>query len=335
MHNLKLYGKTIGELKMDKISGLIVHNNQNKFSKMDEILINTIRGFSPILKKFKPDLVVIHGDRTEPLACALSALLNNFNVVHIEGGEVSGTVDEMLRHAISKISHIHLVSNKTAKKRLVQMGENKKNIFIVGSPDVDMILGKDLPNLAKVKKRYDITFNNYAIGILHPITTNLKNLKRETKVFISALVKSNLNYILIYPNNDHGSDIVLNEMKKYINYKKFKIFPSIRFEYYLTLLKHSRFIIGNSSSGIIEAPYYGVSTINLGDRQKNRLQSNLIKNVNFVEKSILKSITFVKNRKIKKRKFFGEGKSAEKILKLFLSNKIWNISNQKNFIDII
>ena len=335
MHNLKLYGKTIGELKMDKISGLIVHNNQNKFSKMDEILINTIRGFSPILKKFKPDLVVIHGDRTEPLACALSALLNNFNVVHIEGGEVSGTVDEMLRHAISKISHIHLVSNKTAKKRLVQMGENKKNIFIVGSPDVDMILGKDLPNLAKVKKRYDITFNNYAIGILHPITTNLKNLKRETKVFISALVKSNLNYILIYPNNDHGSDIVLNEMKKYINYKKFKIFPSIRFEYYLTLLKHSRFIIGNSSSGIIEAPYYGVSTINLGDRQKNRLQSNLIKNVKFVEKSILKSITFVKNRKIKKRKFFGEGKSAEKILKLFLSNKIWNISNQKNFIDII
>ena len=92
MHNLQLYGRTIGELKVDKISGLIIHNNQNKFSKMDEILINTIRGFSPVLKKFKPDLVVIHGDRTEPLACALSALLNNFNVVHIEGGEVSGTV---------------------------------------------------------------------------------------------------------------------------------------------------------------------------------------------------------------------------------------------------
>ena len=126
MHNLKLYGKTIGELKMDKISGLIVHNNQNKFSKMDEILINTIRGFSPVLKKFKPDLVVIHGDRTEPLACALSALLNNFNVAHIEGGEVSGTVDEMLRHAISKISHIHLVSNKTAKKEANSNGREQK-----------------------------------------------------------------------------------------------------------------------------------------------------------------------------------------------------------------
>lgn len=335
MHNLKLYGKTIGELKMDKISGLVVHNNQNKFSKMDEILINTIRGFSPVLKKFKPDLVIIHGDRTEPLACALSALLNNFNVVHIEGGEVSGTVDEMLRHAISKISHIHLVSNKIAKKRLIQMGENKKNIFTVGSPDVDMILGKNLPNLYKVKKKYEIIFNNYAIGILHPITTNLKNLKKETKIFLNSLVKSDLNYILIYPNNDHGSDIILKEITRFKNYKKFKIFPSIRFEYYLTLLKHSKFIIGNSSSGIIEAPYYGVSTLNLGDRQKNRLKTKLIRNVNFVEKKILKSIKFVKNRKIKKRKFFGDGKSAEKIMKLFLSNKIWNISNQKNFIDII
>ena len=335
MHNLKLYGSTIGELKMDKIKGLFVHNNQSKFSKMDEILINTIRGFSPVLKKFKPDLVVIHGDRTEPLACALSALLNNFNVVHIEGGEVSGTVDEMLRHAISKISHIHLVSNKIAKKRLVQMGENKNNIFIVGSPDVDMIIGKNLPNLNKVKKRYEISFSNYAIGILHPITTNLINLKKETKIFLNSLVKSGLNYILIYPNNDHGSDIILKEISKYKSYKKFRIFPSIRFEFYLTLLKNSRFIIGNSSSGIIEAPYYGVSTINIGDRQKNRLPSKLIKNINFDEKLILKSIGFAKNRKIKKRKFFGDGKSAEKITKLLLTKKIWKISNQKNFMDII
>ena len=103
----------------------------------------------------------------------------------------------------------------------------------------------------------------------------------------------------------------------------------------MTLLKNSRFIIGNSSSGIIEAPYYGVSTINIGDRQKNRLPSKLIKNINFDEKLILKSIGFAKNRKIKKRKFFGDGKSAEKITKLLLTKKIWKISNQKNFIDII
>jgi UDP-N-acetylglucosamine 2-epimerase (hydrolysing) len=335
MHNLQLYGLTYGELVADKIQGVYVHKNQTKFSKMDEILINTIRGFSPFLKKFKPDLIIIHGDRTEPLACALSSLLNNFLVAHIEGGEVSGTVDEMLRHAISKISHIHLVSNITAKKRLIQMGENKKNIFTVGSPDVDVILGKNLPSLNKVKKRYEISYENYAIAILHPITTNTKNLKREAEIFFSSLQKSQLNYILIYPNNDHGSEIILNELIKYKKYNNFRIFPSIRFEYYLTLLKKSRFIIGNSSSGIMEAPYYGVSTINIGERQKNRLKSRIIKHVNFNQKQIIKAINFSKNRKIKSKNFFGKGNSAKKINKLLMTNKIWNISNQKNFIDII
>jgi UDP-N-acetylglucosamine 2-epimerase (hydrolysing) len=335
MHNLKLYGSTVGELKIDKIKKIYLHKNQTKFSKMDDILINTIRGFSPYLKKIKPDLVVIHGDRTEPLACALSALLNNFLVAHIEGGEVSGTVDEMIRHAISKISHIHLVSNLIAKKRLIQMGENKKNIFVVGSPDVDVILSKDLPKLAKVKKRYDINFENFNIGILHPVTTNLKNLQKEANIFFSSLVDSKLNYILIYPNNDLGSQIILSELLKFKKYKNLKIFPSIRFEYYLTLLKNSSFIIGNSSSGIMEAPYYGVSTINLGNRQKNRLRSKLIKNIGFSKKIILETINSVKNRKISKRKFFGDGKSARKIEKLLSTDKIWRVKNQKTFIDII
>ena len=321
---------------MDKISGLHVHNNQNKFSKMDEILINTIRGFSPILKKFKPDLVVIHGDRTEPLACALSALLNNFNVVHIEGGEVSGTVDEMLRHAISKISHIHLVSNKIAKKRLIQMGENKKNIFIVGSPDVDMILGKNLPNLNKVKKRYEILFSNYAIGILHPITTNLKNLKEETRIFFNSLVKSGLNYILIYPNNDHGSEVILKEMSRYKNYKKFRIFPSIRFEYYLSLLKNSNFIIGNSSSGIMEAPYYGIPTIDLGNRQLNRVKLDSIINLSLNQKKIVKFINYFSNKKIefKKTLFFGKGNSSKKFIQVLNKKNIWKDKSTKQFNEI-
>ena len=193
---------------------------------MDEILINTIRGFSPFLKKYKPDLVIIHGDRTEPLACALSSLLNNFLVAHIEGGEVSGTVDEMLRHAISKISHIHLVSNKTAKKRLIQMGENKHNIHIVGSPDVDVILSKGLPSLQKVKKRYNFNYKKYSLGILHPVTTNIKNLKKESQLFFSTLTKTKLNYVLVYPNNDSGSDIIEAEGKKQID-KFAKVLTSV------------------------------------------------------------------------------------------------------------
>jgi len=335
MHNMKRYGSTYEEIIKDKINGTYRYSNQTKNMRMDEILMSTMRGFSSFLIKYNPDLVIVHGDRIEPLACALSSLLNNFLVAHIEGGEVSGTVDEMLRHSISKISHLHLVSNKTARKRLIQMGENKKYIFEVGSPDVDLILNKNLPKIELARKRYNIGFNNFSIAIIHPVTTNIKNLKRESEIFFSALVKTNLNYIIIYPNNDLGSEIILKEIHKLKSNNKFRIFPSIRFEYYLTLLKNSKFIIGNSSSGIMGAPYYGVTTINIGTRQTNRLKTKLIKNIPFNEKKIIKTINQIKSRKIIKRKFFGEGNSAKKIENLLLSNKIWNINKQKSFVDLI
>ena len=335
MHNMKRYGSTYEEIINDKIHGIYRYSNQTKNMRMDEILMSTMRGFSPFLIRYNPDLVIVHGDRIEPLACALSSLLNNFLVAHIEGGEVSGTVDEMLRHSISKISHLHLVSNKTARKRLIQMGENKKYIFEVGSPDVDLILSDSLPKLDSARKRYNISFGKFSIVIIHPVTTNLKNLKRESEIFFSALVKTNLNYIVLFPNNDLGSEMILKEIHKLKSNNRFKIFPSIRFEYYLTLLKNSQFIIGNSSSGIMEAPYYGVTTINIGNRQSNRLKTKLIKNISFNEKKIIKMVDQVKNRKIIKRKFFGDGNSAEKIEKLLLSNKIWNVNKQKSFIDLL
>ena len=336
MHNMKIYGSTYAAILNDKIKGIYRYSNQSKaLKKMDQVLINTMRGFSSFLIRYKPDLVIVHGDRIEPLACALSSILNNFLIAHIEGGEVSGTVDEMLRHSISKISHVHLVSNKMAKKRLIQMGESKKSIFEVGSPDVDLILSKNLPKIKTAKKRYNIRFNKFSIAIIHPVTTNLSNLKKESKIFFSSLEKTNLNYIILFPNNDIGSEIILKEIYKLKGNKRFKIFPSVRFEYFLTFLKNSKFIIGNSSSGIMEAPYYGVSTINIGNRQNNRLQTKLIKNIFFNGKQILKTVNKVKNRKITKRKFFGEGNSAKKIEKLLLSNKIWKIDKQKSFIDFL
>ena len=180
MHNMRRYGSTYDEIIKDKINGIYRYSNQTTNMRMDEILMSTMRGFSLFLIKYKPDLVIVHGDRIEPLACALSSLLNNFLIAHIEGGEVSGTVDEMLRHSISKISHLHLVSNKTARKRLIQMGENKRYIFEVGSPDVDLILNKNLPKIEPTKKRYNIRFNDFGISIIHPVTTNIKNLKKES-----------------------------------------------------------------------------------------------------------------------------------------------------------
>ena len=277
MHNVKLYGNTYQLIKKDKIRNIKLFSNQSFNNNHDDILSKTIIGFSKYVKKIKPDLVIIHGDRTEPLACAIVCCLNNIKVAHFEGGELSGTVDEIFRHSISKLCNIHFVTNKIAKKRLIQMGELEKNIFITGSPDVDLLLNKDLPSIKEVNKKYDLEFKKFALAIFHPVTTDLKNLKLNIKNFISALEESGQNFVLIFPNNDLGSKIILNEYKK-IKSKHIKIFPSIRFEFYLTLLKNSNFIIGNSSSGIIEAPYYGIPTINIGSRQHNRAKLSSIIN---------------------------------------------------------
>ncbi len=334
MHNLDLYGKTVIELKKDNIKNLHIYKNQSSRDSMNQILINTIQGFSKFLSKENPDLVIVHGDRIEPLACAISALLSKTKIAHIEGGEVSGTIDEILRHAISKLSHTHFVSNTIAKKRLIQMGENKKNIFITGSPDVDIILDKKLPKLGHVKKRYDINFDNYAIAILHPVVTNTKFLKNEAKLFYNSLVQTKKKFIITYPNNDMGSNVIFKEINKLNNNKNFKIFPSIRFEYFLTLLKNSKFIIGNSSCGIMEAPYYGIPTINLGDRQKNRVKNKNIFNINFNKNEIIKTIKKIEKSKIKKNIFFGKGNADNIIIKILSSQKFWETNFQKNFVDI-
>lgn len=335
MHNLKKFGSTWEALTYDKIKNIIRFKNQDNNDSMDFVLAKTIVGFKKTVTKLKPDLIVIHGDRIETLACAIVGSLNNYRTAHIEGGEVSGTVDEILRHAISKLAHAHFVTNLRAKKRLTQMGEFKDNIFIIGSPDVDIINSKKLPLLDEVLKRYNIKSQQYGIGILHPVTTNIENLRNETISFLEAIKKSNKNFILIYPNNDNGSDIILREYKK-LNLNRLRILPSMRFEYYLTLLKNSKVIVGNSSSGIMEAPYYGVPTINIGDRQKNRSRLKTIQHCKFSEKKILNLINkmFLKKKRHKVKSEFGKGRSFETFDKILRSKKLWRINTQKQFQDI-
>ena len=323
MHNLKIYGSTHDELRKDKIKNIVRFKNQNNNDSMDSIISKTINGFRKYVLKENPDLVVVHGDRVESLACAIVASINNIKAAHIEGGELSGTIDEVLRHSISKLCNLHFVTNNIAKKRLIQMGELRSSIFVIGSPDVDLILKKDLPSIREVREKYDIKFLNYAVAIFHPVTNELINLKKEIKIFLKSITESKQNFVLIFPNNDSGTNIILNEYKK-IKSDKIKIFPSIRFEYYLSLLKNSNFIIGNSSSGIMEAPYYGVPTINLGNRQLNRVKLKSIINLGFNKKNISKLIKYFSknNKKFKKTTFFGEGHSAKKFINIIKKKNI-------------
>jgi len=336
MHLLKRYGETHDEIRKSGFDNLYLYINQivnTENDQMDIILGKTIDGLGHYLREFETDLIIVHGDRVEALAGAVVGALNNTPVCHIEGGEISGTVDELIRHSITKLSHIHFVANDSAKKRLLQMGESEKSVFIIGSPEVDIMLSNDLPNIDDVKKRYDILYEDYSIFIYHPITTELSDLRAKIKIVLSALKKSSRKYIVIYPNNDSGSNIIMDELDIFKKDKDFKFFPSLRFEYYITLMKNSRFIIGNSSAGVREAPVYGVPSINIGSRQNNRSKDSSIINVNENELEIIDAINNIPDRFTPSLNF-GKGKSSELFMKTISTKLFWKIPNQKQFKDL-
>ena len=332
MHIIKNFGNT--HLEIDKFfkSNIYKFENQKLGDRLEIILTKTTEKFSSYVKKIKPDLIVLHGDRVETLACALVGSLNHILTAHVEGGELSGTIDDTIRHAVTKLSHVHFVGSEDAKKRVKKMGEIKNQIYNIGSPDIDVILNDKLPSFDQVRKRYSIRFNDYGILVWHPVTSSIKFLKKETTKLLKFLQKLKRKIIIIYPNNDPGNKLILDCYKK-IKSKNFKIIKSLRFEFFLTLLKNSQFIIGNSSSAIYEAPILKVPAINIGNRQHKRLNTKVIKNLEVDELSEKKMNNFLRSYEATKKVYFGYGNSDKKFIKIILKKSFWNIPTQKFFSD--
>jgi len=262
-------------------------------------------------------------------------VLNNIRVAHIEGGEVTGTADEFMRHANSKLSSYHFVANNESLYRLIQMGENEESIYIIGSPDIDIMVMKNLPLLNTVLTKYNIPFKKFAIFIYHPVTTSY-NIRADMEQIVSALEESDLNYIVINPNNDHGADIVREMLEPLKNNPQFMFFNSVIFEDFLTLLKNSDFIIGNSSAGVREACVYGVPAIDIGSRQNKRYIPKALRNIqhtNEVRNDILDAIQKVdKHRHISF--YWGNGNSAEEFQKAMKTLVITKKDLQKSFVEM-
>jgi UDP-N-acetylglucosamine 2-epimerase (hydrolysing) len=334
MHLLPRYGLTAAEIIDDNLGAIHLLPNQNSEQAMEISLAQTIEIISHFLTKNPTQLLLVHGDRIEALAGAIVGALSNVPVGHIEGGEVSGTVDGLIRHSISKLAHIHFVSNELAQDRLLQLGESAKSIFNIGSPDIDLMFSNELPKITEVKKRYEIEFEKYAIVIFHPVTSEISTLKEQATHVCSALKKSGDNYIVIKPNNDLGSDIIQEVLNKELTSKNFKHLPSMRFEYFLTLMKNSDYMLGNSSAGVRETCYYGVPSINIGSRQHNRNNNILILNVKPEESDIIEAMNSIKYTSRRPIFPFGEGDSDKKFKKI-LDNQInWPITTSKVFVDL-
>ncbi len=335
MHTLKEFGDTKKEVFKDNFKNIQVYMNQIIEEPMDLILANTINGFSRYIRELNPDMIIVHGDRVEALAGAIVGAINNILVAHIEGGEVSGTIDESIRHSISKLAHIHFASNKEAKRRLLQLGEKESSIYVIGSPDIDIILDESSLNIDEVKKRYEIEYDNYAVLMYHPVTTELDKLRHNIGQLVDAIIKSGDNFIVVNPNNDTGHRIILEEYKRLDGYSRFKRYPSIRFEFFIEILKNAKYLIGNSSAGIHEAPVIGLPSINIGTRQENRFIHETIINCNDNTMEILSAIDKVKTMgNVNPSNHFGDGKSKEKFMKYILGNDIWETPRQKVFSNI-
>lgn len=335
MHMLPKHGTTAHEILKCGFANVYFYNNRAFGLGMDISLANTIYGFSCYVKETQPDLIIVHGDRPEALAGAIVGSFNNIRVAHIEGGEVSGTIDELIRHSITKLSHVHFAANEEAYERLLQLGERPESIFMAGSPETDVMLSDELPSIEEAKDRYSLAFEDYAILVYHPVTTEIESLAANVRAVVDAVLESGLNYIVIMPNNDAGSDIILREYQRFKGVERIRTFPSIRFEYYLTLFKHSRFLIGNSSSGVREAPVYGVPSINCGTRQSGRSTGESIFTVPEEKAAILERIEWIcrSNVRFPPKYAFGKGNSSGRILEIFREGRLWEIPLQKRFED--
>lgn len=336
MHMLSKYGSTHLELEKDGFKNIYKYINQTESTSMDIILSNTILGISNYINEYKIDLIVVHGDRVEALAGAIVGALNNIRVAHIEGGEVSGTIDESIRHAISKFAHLHFVANEEAKRRLIQLGELPGSIYIIGSPDIDVMLSEDLPTIHEVKQKYSIPFDEYGILMYHPVTTEIECIKNNIKEVVDAIIQSKKNYIVIYPNNDNGSFFILNEYKRFKNNDNIKIFPSIKFEYFLTMLKNSKLVIGNSSAGIREAGIYKVPSIDIGSRQSGRYVKNGNGIFHTIEDrhEIVKLISNLQSYAGNSYNVYGDGNSSIRFIETLKGSHLWKCKIQKKFIDM-
>lgn len=334
MHMLARYGSTLQEIYKSGFCNVHPYINQDGSvsSQADLVLANTVAGLGLHIRESQPDLLVVHGDRIEALAGAIVGALNNVRVAHIEGGEVSGTVDELLRHAVTKLSHVHFVANEEARQRLQQMGEDASSIFVIGSPDTDIMFSSSLPSLEEVQQHYEITFDRYGIVLYHPVTTESSTMRRRAHEVVNALLDNGRNFVVIHPNNDHGAEIILEEMERLKTVPRFRFIPSMRFEYFLALMKYASVVVGNSSAGIREAPSYAVPTINLGSRQNRRFSCASIINVEEKRDAIVEALAHLPAH-LKPVHHFGNGNCSTAFLEVLRDSNIWELPTQKQFND--
>jgi GDP/UDP-N,N'-diacetylbacillosamine 2-epimerase (hydrolysing) len=344
-HLSKKYGNTFKEIIKDNIE--IINKIDLKLYGDSTLSIakSMSLGFSKFVKvyeKNKPDIVILLGDRYEIFTACSAASLCGVPIGHIHGGEVTlSSIDEAFRHAISKMSHLHFTATQNYKKRVIQMGESPQNVFNVGGLGVDSIKKTPLYSKSVLEKKLNIKFlKKFILVTYHPETLKKNSSELNVKHLLKALnFMKDTTVIFTMPNSDIESLIIYRLIKKIVSKKKnYYLFKSLGQKKYYSCCRYSDFMIGNSSSGLLEMPSFKKFSINIGDRQLGRVKAKSVINCKINTISIIKAIKYSLNpvNKLKLKKVvnpYGKGGASKKIIDI-LKNKRFDNLILKGFFDI-
>lgn len=322
-------GYTINEIKED---GFKIFSTFEMFLEEEDSGGAMVRAYAEAVKmvtyeleKSKPDLILSGFDIAANAAVTLAGAHMNIPVAHIQGGEVTGTIDESIRHAMSKFAHYHFAANKDACDRLIKMGEVPERVFNVGCPSIDAIL--NVKKSIDVAQRFNLS-EPYFLVIQHPVTSEFNNSNEQIKITLEAIEKTGINALIILPNNDAGYSSIVQKIKN----SNVKSVETLSIDDYVNLLRNSNGLIGNSSSGIHEAASFNIPVINIGTRQQGRLRPDNVIDTNHDVEEIIQAINRcqeIKNEDITFDNPYGDGKSSVRIVELLKSIDIGNEIIQK------
>jgi len=327
-HLLENYGMTKNLIQKEKIplTKIIEMYDQNDSSilALGRAIGRAIIKFTEAFNELKPDILLVLGDRFEALAAVIAASTFLIPIAHIHGGDnvSQGQIDEQIRHSITKFSHIHFPATVKSAERIKLLGEEEWRIHMVGSPSIDYLLCEKFFNKKEICEKLSLDpTQNIAICLQHPYTIEPDKSGEYMKETLKALSDLNLQSVIIYPNNDPGNQLIINEINQYNKNPNFHIFKNLDYFDYYSLLKNSDLMIGNSSGGIIESPIFKLPVINIGDRNRGRESANNIINVrndyDEIKSAIINALSNDTKKKCQKIiNPYGDGKASDRIVKV-------------------
>lgn len=342
MHLEEKYGYTKNEIDRDGVpifKCIPILEEGNSEYDISITIANAIRGFAEYFRDEKPDMLIVLGDRTEILGVCVAAMNARVPIAHLHGGEITeGAVDDSVRHAVSKMSYLHFPANESYRKRIIQMGESPERVFNVGALGVENILNVPLLSKEDLCDQIGIPKNKkYVVMTFHPVTLEGEGIELQVDEVLSAVENySEYFYLITKANADAGGEKVNEMLEEYASsHDNVKLVASLGMVRYLSALKYAEFALGNSSSGIIEAPAFGIPTVNIGDRQKGRMMAESVICCKTSCASICKAIMEAQEMSCQPSYLYGKGDTSDKIIKVvkhFLFEE--KIDLKKHFYDM-